>query len=239
MNKIFLSVGATYTPEQEAFVSEFETILGRYGCIRLTVGRGSYFAAQPVVSARALMEQADGVVVIAFTRTIVEKAIEKPGTAGEKEIINTCYPTVWNQLEAAMAFGLKIPLIVIVEKGLHQEAMLKDRMEYRALVTPLEVAFLKSDEFKGIFENWINILSERKNNKSDILDSSELTIRQIFEALKPGQAWKIAAALFAICASLATGGVWIGKNLPVKPIAATDEIGNSPSVKSGTQRARN
>jgi len=38
------------------------------------------------------------VVVIAFTRQIIDKAIDKPGSENEKEIKNRRYPTVWNQL---------------------------------------------------------------------------------------------------------------------------------------------
>jgi hypothetical protein len=125
--KVFLSVGATYNEQQETFVSAFETFLSQNGCERLTVGRGNYFASQPIVAARDLMQTADGVVVIAFTRQLIDKAIDKPGSENEKEIKNRCYPTVWNQLEAAMAFGLKIPLLVIMEDSVYQEATLPNK----------------------------------------------------------------------------------------------------------------
>ena len=70
-----------------------------------------------------------------FTRTFIKSAIDKPDSKDEKEIKDVKYPTVWNQLEAAMAFGLKRPLLIIVEKGLVQEAMLKDRYEFRTVTT--------------------------------------------------------------------------------------------------------
>ena len=37
--QVFVSVGATHTPEQEAFVSAFEVFLSQNGCTRLTDGR--------------------------------------------------------------------------------------------------------------------------------------------------------------------------------------------------------
>jgi hypothetical protein len=84
--KVFLSVGATYSPLQEKFVRAFEEFLSQNGCERLTVGRGSYGAQQPILQTRELMDRADAVVVLAFTRIIVKKAIEKPGSRNETEI---------------------------------------------------------------------------------------------------------------------------------------------------------
>ena len=75
--KIFLSVGATYNEQQEAFVRAFETFLGQNGCERLTVGRGSYFSSQPINSAKELMQEADAVVVIAFTRQLMATNLKR------------------------------------------------------------------------------------------------------------------------------------------------------------------
>ncbi len=147
--KIILSVGSTYNEEQEDFVRAFEIFLSQNSCERLTVGRGSYFSSQPINSARELMKDADGVVVIAFTRQLVESSIDKPNSIKESKIEMERHPTIWNQLESAMAFGLDLPLFMIIEAGLKQEAMLKDRMEYRALVTRLNPEFFSTDEFRG------------------------------------------------------------------------------------------
>ena len=211
--KVFLSVGATYNEEQEVFVSAFEKFLAQNGCERLTVGRGNYYAQQPLISARELMQTADGVVVVAFTRYILEKAREYPGSAKEKEIENTKYPTVWNQLEAAMAFGLKLPLLVIIETGLYQEAMLKDRLEYRALSTTLDPTFFLSDEFKGIFSDWKRLVEirtqEQTKTSAPVLEG--LTVGRIIKELRPDQFWKVGAAVFSVSAAIATGAYWIGK----------------------------
>src|SRR6185436_4450829 len=143
--KVFLSVGATYNTQQEDFVKAFENYLSQNGCERLTVGRGFHTSAQPIVEARNLMQKADGVVVIGFTRQIIERAIEQPGGLKQTSINNRKIPTIWNQLESAMAFGLGLPLLLIIEEGLYQEAMLKDRLEYRALLTELDTAFFNPD----------------------------------------------------------------------------------------------
>ncbi|MEO8630372.1 MAG: hypothetical protein ABI612_20085 [Betaproteobacteria bacterium] len=81
--KVFLSVGLTYSPVQERFVPAFEQFLSQNSCERLTVGRGNYTARQPILEAREMMEKADAMVVLGFTRTIVERAIEKPGSEAQ------------------------------------------------------------------------------------------------------------------------------------------------------------
>ena len=211
--KVFLSVGSTYNEQQEAFVGAFESFLTQNRCERLTVGRGSYFARQPIVAARELVQEADGVVVIAFTRQKIEKAVDKPGSIKEKEITNRSYPTIWNQLEAAMAFGLKLPLLVIIEEGLHQEAMLKNRLEYRVLVTGLDKDFFSSEEFRGIFSDWKLMAENCSKQKENNVDIKKLTVGRLVKLMGPDQLWKIVTAIFSLLASVAGVAFWFGSTL--------------------------
>jgi len=213
--KVFLSVGATYTPEQEGFVRAFEEALVQSGCERLTVGRGQLGARQPIQQARDLMEAADAVVVLAFTRILVERALDKPGSREQKEITGAKYPTVWNQLEASMAFGLGIPLLVVLEEGLEQEAMLKDRFEFRALTTALDPAYFRSDAFKGVFADFKAIALERAGGKGRGrgVDPAVLTIGALLRDFRPDQLWKLGGALLVVASAIASGAYWLGKNL--------------------------
>jgi len=68
---------------------------------------------------------------------------------------------VWNQIEAGIAFGLNRPLLVFVEEGLKQEAMLKDRLEFKAIVKPVDPELLREEEFKGVFADFIRISRKR------------------------------------------------------------------------------
>jgi hypothetical protein len=213
--KVFLSVGATYSVAQESFVHAFEEFLVQNGCMRLTVGRGSLGAEQPILQARKLMETADAVVVLAFTRFVVKQAIEKPGSKDEKQITNTKYPTIWNQLEASMAYGLKLPLLVILEEGLHQEAMLKDRLEFRTWTTVLDPGFFRTDEFKGVFADFKKIALERATTKGTVRNSrtDSLTVGELIRDLRPDQFWKVGTALVSLLAAVGAGAFWLGKTL--------------------------
>lgn len=162
---VFLSVGATYTKEQEEYVKAFERFLSDNNCKRLVVGRDCPAARQPVLQVRDLMKKADAVIVLAFTRYIIKSGAEKPNAdidkQKEKSIKNIKYPTVWNQIEASMAFGLNRPLFVILEKGLKQEAMLKDRLEFKAIITEIDKDYFETLEFKTIFEDFSSIERRR------------------------------------------------------------------------------
>lgn len=162
--RVFLSVGSTYTDQQELFVSSFEKVLDNHGCRRLVVGRDAPAARQPILQVKDLMKKADAVIVVAFTRHLVNKAIEKPDakdTTQTKELKDQKYPTVWNQIEAGIAFGLGRPLLIFVEEGLKQEAMLKDRLEFKAIVKPIDPQFLKSEEFNAILVDFFRIARRR------------------------------------------------------------------------------
>lgn len=207
--KIFLSVGATYNEQQEAFVRAFETFLGQNGCERLAVGRGSYFSSQPVNSAKELMQEADAVVVIAFTRQLIQSALDKPNSEQEKELVNEKYPTIWNQMEAAMAFGLDLPLLMIIESGLKQEAMMKDRLEYRALITDLNPEFFNTEEFKGTFLHWKSKIEGSQKSKN--IDIKSLTVGMLLKVLTPSQLWKVSASLISVLVAVGGAAYWVGK----------------------------
>lgn len=206
---VFVSVGAQYNDEQKAFVAAFDSFLVANGCQKLTVDDRR--SDQPVFAARELMEKADAVIVLAFTRYVVRTAVEKPDCSEEKSLKNIRYPTIWNQLEAAMAFGLHLPLLVIIEDGLHQEAMLKDRLEFRTVVTKMDPALFSSDIFKDKFRHWMDRVGQ--NQKRTIKNIGDATIGQLLAQLRPDQVWKVGAALIGLVAAIATTAYWLAKHL--------------------------
>lgn len=211
--KLFVSVGSTYSEEQEGFVQGLETFLQQNGCERLTVGRGRHYAKQPIAAAKDLMGQADGIIVVAFTRFLINSAAEKPGSDQASEICGRRTPTVWNHIEAAMAYGLGVPMFMIIEEGLYQEAMVKDRYEYRALVTKIDKKFLLSEEFIATFKDWQAAIALRKPSEPEI-DVSTLTLGKISRNLTPGQIWSFGAAIFSLLSIVAAAAYWIGWKFP-------------------------
>ena len=67
------------------------------------------------------MQECVGTVIIAYERIHLATAVEKRGSPKEKPLDGLNLPTVWNQIEATMAYTLGHPLLVLVEKGLKYE----------------------------------------------------------------------------------------------------------------------
>lgn len=163
--RIFLSVGTTYTKEQEYFVKEFETFAKSLNLVLLDTGRHSHVSRQPVLDIREKIRKANAVVVLSLVRYVIKDGIEKPGADLPKHvpepIKERSYPTVWNQIEAGIAFGLGKPLLVILDESIQPEAMLKDRLEFRAIKVSSDPSAFNSDPFKAVFCDFIQHVRRR------------------------------------------------------------------------------
>jgi hypothetical protein len=152
--KIFLSVGRTYTPQQEIFVSTLESFLTSQGFIPQTVGRTYFSSQQPLKAVMELMDECAGTIILAFERTQIIQAFEKRGSKDERQIADLKLPTVWNQIEATIAYSKGHPLLVIVENGLKAEGLLEQGYDWYVQSVPLSQDALSGREFQGMFSDW-------------------------------------------------------------------------------------
>lgn len=124
-DKIFLSVGKTSNEQQDAFVEAIEGYLQAQGFTPQTVGRTYFSSLQPLKAIDELMHQCVGTVIVAYERTHIANGLDRRGHPSQREVNSLNLPTVWNQIEAAMAYSLGQPLLVIVENGLKNEGLLE------------------------------------------------------------------------------------------------------------------
>lgn len=152
--KIFLSVGRTCTKEQEEFVGAVEDFLRHHGLIPQTVGRTYFSSTQPLKTVDDLLRQCCGAVIIALERVFITSGTEKRGSPDEITLENATLPTVWNQIEAAMAYALGHPLLVIVEHGLRSEGLLERGYDWFVNWVNVNPEELVAREFQGVFMDW-------------------------------------------------------------------------------------
>lgn len=206
---VFISVGRSSKPEHEAFISAIEQFLRDNGLNPRVVGRTDFSAIQPLTFIEQVMNECAGTVVIAFERIHIEQGLEKRGSSAEKPISSVSIPTVWNQIEPAMAYVLDHPLLVIVEKGLRSEGLLETGYDWYVQWVDIDASTLQKREFLGVFADWKDRVEDYElNGKASIshesqpIDPQELTLSQIVGSLKPAQLWAIlgtiATALVAI-----------------------------------------
>lgn len=203
---IFLSCGAPHNKSQEDFIAAVEAHLESHNCTPQTVGRSVYSARQPVEASRDLIGSCHGAVVISFERTRIVTGLDRPDSPQQKEIVNELHPTIWNQMEAAMAYAQRVPILTFVQNGLKRQGMLSDRFEWKAIETDLRPALLASKEFKQVFSEWIALVRKgsEKLEESEI-DPAELKLGILLKNLSAKQA--AAALLVALGAAGSIGTV--------------------------------
>ena len=112
-----------------------------------------------------------------------------------------------------MAFGLNLPLLMIIESGLKQEAMLKDRLEYRALITDLNPDFFDTEVFKGIFLHWKSKIEGTQKSKN--IDIKSLTVGTLLTSLTVPQLRMVIASIISVLVAVGGAAYWVGKTFGV------------------------
>jgi hypothetical protein len=165
------------------------------------------------------LESCAGAVIIAFERTHVSEGVDRGRPVPENALRDRALTTVWNQIEAAMAYTLGRPLLVIVEEGLVSEGLLGARNDWSVQWLPLDPARLETAEFLGSVGDWkrsVLALSEQRNK----VESSKLepditgkTVGQIVGELRPGQFRALVAGTADALAAIATTAFSLGAKL--------------------------
>lgn len=212
---VFVSVGRASTQSQEAFVVAVEELLRTKGFSPRAVGRSDFSSKQPLKFIQELMNVCRGTVIIAFERLYVAEGEEKRGSAECKLVKREIMPTVWNQIEAAMAYVLNQPLLVIVEEGSRAEGLLEAGYDWYVLKVKIEPQSVNGREFQGVFDDWARRVQEHdtaeKKKRSELppeFDFSRIKIHQFFSLMTPGQLWKFFGAIVGMLAAAFTVGAY-------------------------------
>jgi hypothetical protein len=163
------------------------------------------------------MDSCIGTVVIALERTYYPSGFDKPGGPNQSAISEVRLPTIWNQIEAAMAFSRGHPLMVIMEKGLKSEGLLSQGHKWYVQKVVVDAASLSTVEFNGVLGSWKSKVIQHASKKSEAAKSksqinlSDWTVGDLLRGLRPAQLWSILAAITALAAgAFALGAKLLG-----------------------------
>ena len=158
--QVFVSVGRTASQRQEVFAREVESFLRKRGYTPRTVGRTDFSYEKPLKKIVQVMGECSGTIVIALERIHIDRGTEFRGSDGEIELDNVNLPTVWNQIEATMAYMLGHPLLAIVNANLRSEGLLETGYDWYVKLVDLDPLGLSSPEFLNIFNAWEKKVAE-------------------------------------------------------------------------------
>lgn len=176
--KIFLSIGRTENKQHQQLVETVESYLKMNDLLPQTVGRTYFSSKQPLVAIKELMHECAGSIIMAYERTHLVEAIEKRGSSQEAHLQGLNLPTVWNQIEAAMAYTLGHPLMVMVEDGLKYEGLLEKGYDWYVMHIKPDVNLLASDEFQMVFTDWKRRVEAYQAQKEKEKERGETAVTQ-------------------------------------------------------------
>lgn len=162
---VFVSCPTVLNPEQEKKRNIIVDILEDMQMEARSLGRSDYPKDYPLKEVYVIAKHCSGGVILGFEQLFVETGIKKRGTLSEKRITSrdkqVSIPTPWNNLEAGILFGLKVPLLIfkeeMVEGGVFDYGITDVFVHSMPPINPKKE---KLDELKQVFLNWQGEVSE-------------------------------------------------------------------------------
>jgi hypothetical protein len=166
-NDVFVSVGRSSTPEQESFILEVERCLLEDHNLRpKTLGRNEWSSEQPLRAIKKRMQSCSGAVIIAFERVFASEAEDKGLSGIERHLRPLELTTIWNQIEASMAYTLGLPILVLAESGLRDEGLLENRYDWAVEWLSLDTQSLLQPRCRGIIADWAEQVREHSAERA-------------------------------------------------------------------------
>ena len=121
---VFLSLATPHLPAQVTFLDQLEDVIKANGMRPRSLGRSEWSYEAPLAPIRSLMNECSGTIVVAMTRSVMASGVDYPGGVEERTVRDRHLSTPWLQIEAAMAFQLHQPILVLRESQVEPEGVL-------------------------------------------------------------------------------------------------------------------
>ncbi|MDG4666064.1 hypothetical protein [Mycobacterium sp. 236(2023)] len=116
---VFVSAPSALSADQQASYDFIVGLLASEHFEHRALGRTDYGVDFPLKEVFSIARHCSGGVILGFEQMRAARVESKPGTASSKTLRNVSFPTPWNNLEAGILFGLRLPLLVFRQKGIH------------------------------------------------------------------------------------------------------------------------
>lgn len=115
---VFVSAPTSLSPEQEGARGRIIKLLHANGLEPRALGRREYPTDYPLKEVAIIAKHCSGGIILGFEQFRSLTGISKPGTPDEKRVTEpTVFPTPWNNLEAGILFGMRLPLLIFKEEA--------------------------------------------------------------------------------------------------------------------------
>lgn len=159
-SNIFLSRPNKFNPVYTSTVNALIQLLKDRDLNPITIGGNIFPNSLPIKGIKEEMSSCSGIIILGIPQMLVETGLSKPRTEDQKNINNELYPSVWNQMEGAMAYMLNLPAMIIADNNLKEEGIFENgtlpvsNNHYNLKSSD----WIKKDNFKQPFNDWLKSL---------------------------------------------------------------------------------
>jgi hypothetical protein len=121
-----------------------------------------FSTGNPLKDISTVMRECQGVIVVAFERTSFDHGLEKRQSQLEKPLQAVRYTTPWSQIEAAIAYALGLPIIVMLERGVREEGLLEEKYDWRIDRLDISADTIHDNMVRGRLMAWCRKLEGEK-----------------------------------------------------------------------------
>jgi hypothetical protein len=156
------------------------------------------------------------VVVVAYEKDFATRLSRNQMNKPPRTDRDVRLTTVWNHAEAGIAYSLRLPLLLLCERGLRQEGMLEQNVLGFVAEIDLTEEYLSSPVFQTRLESWANAVREHADKPNNLLSVEQVAsisisdLVALLRKMRLSTIWSIILALAALIAAAYNVGFWIG-----------------------------
>jgi len=209
--KVFVSAGTPADESQRVFRDSIVRAVETSGLVPRAMTDRDWDYMNPLRGLRRAMSGCSGAIVIAYARYQFPSGIEKR-EGGSKTLKETAFPTAWNQIEAAMAYEKGLPLLVVAQTGLRQDAIFEQSSDIKPYWTELDPAVCNTDGFIGYLHSWKEdvVANAEKLDRNREERGQEVTVRTLFTSLPWYEGIAVISTMIGLVIAAVTVGYRIG-----------------------------
>jgi hypothetical protein len=161
---VFISCPTTLNKRQSELRMFLVSILNDLNMEPRALGRSDYPKDYPLKEVAIIAKRCSGGIILGFEQLRFTSGISKIGTKSEKKLKGlTTFPTSWNQIEAGILFGLKLPLLIFKEEGITGGIFDPGISDAFVHSLPNKLTEAKKDEIKQVIQKWYAQVSSLYN----------------------------------------------------------------------------
>ena len=166
MLRAYLSVGTPHQEKQAQFLDFLRNYFRLKGVQLETVGSTSYSSRKPLIPIKQKLESVSGCVVLATERFTTIDGFYRKDSPKEERVPQVFLTTAWTHIEAAMAYQLDLPLLILREKKVRSEGMI-DPGAHEWNVYEIDIndhEAISNGLLKPIIDGWIEEVADFERN---------------------------------------------------------------------------